>query len=176
VLPPALQRRLAPDYQERTDAVFGGQTNLATDFSLGSELLGMQRALLSQLMSDGVAQRILDSEGKSEPGEAFRLSELYDRLGRDVWSELEAKGGDIPTPRRELQREHASRLAAVLLRPTGHGRADARSLLRLQAQGLLARIDAAQRRPGLSTEARAHLADVAELLRQGLTARMSRPA
>ncbi len=177
VLPPALQRRLAPDYHERTDAAFAGETNLATDYSLGAELLAMQRALLSQLMSDGVAQRILDSEGKSEPGEAFRLSELYERLGRDIWSELDAtKVGDIPTPRRELQREHAAKLAAVLLRPTGQGRADARSLLRLQAQGLLARIDAAQRRQGLSTEARAHLGDVAELLRQGLAARMNRPA
>jgi hypothetical protein len=176
VLPPALQRRLAPDYQERTDALFAGETNLATDFSLASMLLEMQRALLVQLMSDGVAQRILDGEGKSEPGQAFRLSELYDRLGRDLWSELEAKGGDIAAPRRELQREHASRLAAVLLRPSGQGRADMRSLLRQQAQSLVARIDAAQRRPGLSPEARAHLADVAEVLRQGLTARMNRPA
>jgi hypothetical protein len=138
-------------------------------------LLDMQRALLVQLMSDGVAQRILDGEGKSEPGQAFRLSELYERLGRDLWSELSAKSGDIPAPRRELQREHAARLAAVLLRPSSQGRADMRSLLRQQAQDLVARIDAAHKRNGLSPEARAHLADVAETLRQGLGARMNRP-
>ncbi len=176
VLPPALQRRLAPDYAERTDALFAGESGLATDFSLASMLLEMQRALLAQLMSDAVAQRILDSEGKSEPGQAFRLSELYERLGRDLWSELDAKGGDIAAPRRELQREHASRLAAVLVRPSGQGRADMRSLLRQQAQALVTRIDAAQRRAGLGAEARAHLADVAEVLRQGLSARVNRPA
>jgi hypothetical protein len=92
-----------------------------------------------------------------------------------VWSELDGSG-DIAQPRRELQREHASRLAAVLVRPSGQGRADMRSLLRQQAQALVTRIDAAQRRAGLGAEARAHLADVAEVLRQGLSARVNRPA
>ncbi|MCC7098036.1 MAG: hypothetical protein IT500_00450, partial [Rubrivivax sp.] len=101
---------------------------------------------------------------------------LYAQFARDVWSELEARAGDIPALRRDLQREHAARLAAVLLRPSAQGRADQRSLLRQQAHGLLARIDTAQRRPGLSAEARAHLVDVAELLRQGLNARINRPA
>ncbi|ODU10243.1 MAG: hypothetical protein ABS84_05175 [Rubrivivax sp. SCN 71-131] len=174
-LPPALQRRLAPDYMERTDALFGGETNLATDFSPTGQLLEMQRALLAQLMSDGVAQRVLDGVGKAEPGQALALSELYEQLARDVWSELDAKSGDIGAPRRELQREHAARLAAVLLRPTAQGRADQRSLLRQQARELLARIEGTQRRRGLSAEARAHLADVAELLRQGLNARINRP-
>ncbi len=176
VLPPTLQRRLAPDYLERTDALFGGETNLATDFSPADQLLELQRALLGQLMSDGVAQRILDGQGKAEPGRALALSELYAQFARDVWSELEARAGDIPALRRDLQREHAARLAAVLLRPSAQGRADQRSLLRQQAHGLLVRIDTAQRRPGLSAEARAHLADVAELLRQGLNARINRPA
>ncbi|HOY58617.1 MAG TPA: acyl-CoA dehydrogenase family protein, partial [Verrucomicrobiota bacterium] len=104
-----------------------------------------------------------DNEGKAIPPDgAFRLSELYDRLGRDLWSELDARSGDIPAARRDLQRDHAGRLSATLLRPPGQGRADARSLLRQQAQGLVTRLDAAQRRAGLSAEARAHLADVAD--------------
>lgn len=176
VLPPALQRRLAPDYFERTDAAFAGEANLVTDYSPSGAVLGMQRALLAQLMSDGVAERILDSEGKLEAGQAFRLSELYERLARDIWGELDAKAGDISTPRRELQRDHTAKLTAVLLRPSGQGRADARALLRVQAQGLLTRIDAAQRRAGLSAEARAHLADTGEQLRQALQARVARPA
>jgi hypothetical protein len=176
-LPAQLQRRLAPDFMDRTDALFAGDPGAGTDFSPGTALLEMQRTLLNQLLSDGVAQRILDSAGKAlRPDEVFALSELYDRLGRDIWSELDAKAGDVPGPRRELQREHASRLAAQLLRPGTQGRADARSLLRQQAQSLLPRLDAAQRRPGLSAEARAHLADVAEQLRQALQARMNRPA
>ena len=57
-------------------------------------MLDLQRALLAQLMSEGVASRLLDSEGKVEVRadggvDTLRLSELYDRLTREVWSELD---------------------------------------------------------------------------------------
>jgi hypothetical protein len=136
--------------------------------------------LLAQLMSDGLAARLLDSEGKFEPaakgrnGSAgFRLSELYDRMMREVWSEL-AAGSDIAAPRRELQREHLSRVASMLLRPTSASRADARSLLRMQARQLLASIKGTLKRPGLSAEARAHLLDSADTLTQALEAKLQR--
>ncbi len=176
-VPASLQRRLAPDFGERSDALFAGESNLATDFAPGMQLLALQRTLLAQLMSDGVAERLLDNEGKTSPGETgFRLGELYERLSRDLWSELDARSGDIPSARRDLQREHANRLAAQLLRPLAQGRATARSLARLQAQELVARIEAAQRRPGQSAEVRAHLAETGEQLRQALQARLNRPA
>ncbi len=177
VVPAALQRRLAPDYGERTDALFAGEANLATDYPPAVQLLALQRTLLAQLMSDGVAERLLDNEGKTLPGEsAFRLGELYDRLGRDLWTELDARSGDIAAARRDLQREHANRLVAQLLRPTAQGRATARSLARQQAQDLVLRIEAAQRRPGLGAEGRAHLAEIGEQLRQALQARLNRAA
>ena len=65
-LTPATQRRLAPDFSERGEALFGGDASVGTDFSIIDIVLGMQRALLAQLMSDGVATRLLDSEGKFE--------------------------------------------------------------------------------------------------------------
>jgi Met-zincin/Domain of unknown function (DUF5117) len=171
----ATQRRLAPDYSERGEALFAGDLSVGTDFSIIDIVLGMQRALLAQLMSDGVATRLLDSEGKVEgrASEGFRLSELYTRLTKEVWSEL-GKSGDIAAQRRELQREHINRLGAMLLRPTAASRADSRSLLRVEAQSLLARINGAVRRPGLSAEARAHLADSADTLAQALQARLQR--
>jgi hypothetical protein len=178
-LSPALQRKLAPDFNERGEALFRGEGPVATDYSIIGTVLDMQRSLLGQLMSEGVAARLLDSEGKVESvasgksGDRFRLSELYARLTREVWSELGA-GTDIPAPRRELQREHANRLAALLLRPSGGMRADAKSLLREEARGLLARIQAASRRTGWSAEARAHLTDTAETLSQSLAARLQR--
>lgn len=179
VLSPALQRKLAPDYADRTAAVFGDGDPSGTDYSIIGTVMGLQRALLAQLMSDGVAARLLDSEGKVErgangkAGDAFRLSELYSRLSREVWSEL-GGSGDIAAPRRELQREHANRLASALLRPGAASRADARSLLRVEAQGLLARINASAKRPGLSAEARAHLMDSAETLSLALDAKLQR--
>jgi len=178
-LSPALQRKLAPDFNERGEALLGGDGPVATDYSIIGTVLDMQRALLAQLMSDGVAARLLDSEGKvdrtkaGKAGDSFRLSELYSRLTREVWSEL-GTSGDIEAPRRELQREHLSRLATTLLRPGGTTRADAKSLLREQARELLARINVAMRRGGLSAEARAHLSDGSETLTQALAARLQR--
>ena len=177
---PALQRRLAPDFQERADALNIG-TPVVTDFSVTDRLLGVQRTLLNQLMGDEVAARIIDSQGKAAQGtEALQLSELYARLGRDIWSEIDGQGGsravDIPAPRRALQREHLNRVSAMLLRPGGFGRADARSLVRVQAQALLARLTAASQRRGLTADTRAHLQDSADSLSQALSARIVRPA
>jgi hypothetical protein len=175
---PSLQRKLAPDYSERLEAAFGGG-GVATDFSPVSVMVNLQRALLAQLMSDGVAGRLLDSEGKFEvaakgkAAEGFRLSELYSRLTREIWSEL-GSAADIPVSRRELQRDHAGRLAGILLRPAGAGRADSKSLVRADVVALLARLNGAAKRPGISAEARAHLADSAETLSQALAARLQR--
>jgi hypothetical protein len=175
-LSPALQRKLAVDYLERSDAALRGDgtpaTALVTDFSLASLVIELQRGVLGQLLSDGVAVRLLDSEDKL-PKDALRLSELYRRLNDAVWSEL-GQSGDIPSLRRELQRDHINRIATQLLRPAALSRADARSLLRAQAQTLLTRLNAAAKRPGLSAEAQAHLQDSADTLQQALTARLAR--
>jgi hypothetical protein len=119
-----------------------------------------------------VATRVLDNEQKVGPGQAFRLSELYSRLTREIWSDLDGKG-DISGPRRELQRDHLNRLAAQLLRPAT-SRADSRSLLRLEAQALAARLGARSQRAGLSPEARAHLEDSRETLNLALSAKLQR--
>jgi len=175
VLSPTLQRRLAPSFQERRDALFAGDGPVATDYSLTTVVLDMQRALLGALMNDTVAQRLLDSEGKGDnTAPPLRLSELYQRLVGEVWSELRTPNGDIAGPRRELQREHVNRLSGLLLRPSSLSRADARSLVRMQSQELLGRIQAASARKGLSPEARAHLQDSADSLRQALSAPLQR--
>ncbi|HSB99078.1 MAG TPA: zinc-dependent metalloprotease, partial [Burkholderiaceae bacterium] len=175
VLSPALQRRMAPNYAERSAALFDGDGPVATDYSLAGAVIEMQRALLGSLLNDGVAQRLLDSEGKVDSnGPALRLSELLQRLTGAVWSELREGGGDIPALRRELQREHVNRLAGLLLRPGALSRADARSLLRVQSQELLGRLQTAAQHKGLSAEARAHLQDSADTLRQALNAPLVR--
>ncbi len=171
----ALQRRLAPDFLERRDALEESGSAVATDYSPANVLAELRRSLLAQLLSDGVAQRLLDSEGKaSAPGQTLRLAELHSRLEREIWAELSAPRGDISADRRELQRDHLARLTGQLLRPAAPGRADLRSLQRQQAQALLQKLQAAVKRPGLSTEAQAHLQDGADTLREALAARMLR--
>jgi hypothetical protein len=173
---PALQRKLAVDFLERGDAALRSDgtpaTALVTDFSLASLVIELQRNVLGNLLSDSVSVRLLDSEDKL-PKDALRLSELYRRLNDAVWSEL-GQSGDIPSLRRELQREYVTRIANQLLRPGALSRADARSLARAQAQTLLTRLNAAARRGGLGAEARAHLQDSADTLQQALSARLTR--
>jgi hypothetical protein len=171
-VPPALQRKMAPDFLERDDWRTGPTP---TDMPVTVAVTELQRALLEQLMSDSLAQRIVDAEHKVDrPADAFRLSELYGRVQREVWSELGAVG-DIPAARRALQREHVNKLSALLLRPSALARADARALVRHEAQALLARIDAAIKRPrALSLETQAHLRDSADSLREALAAKLSR--
>lgn len=166
---PALQRRLAPDFHER------GEFAAATDFALSQRVLGLQRSVLGYLMSDDLASRVLAGNEKVDRGtETFGLAELYGRVGREIWSDLE-RPGPLSVDRRELQREHVNRLAGALLRP--QWRADARSLLRQQARDLLVRLDAAnsgRKAPQRDAETRAHLLDAADTLRQSLAARLPR--
>jgi hypothetical protein len=166
-LSPALQRRLAPDYLDR------GELGVPTDFSLPQRLLELQRSVLGYLMSEALAARVLDSAAKVDrQQEAFRLSDLYNPLDSALWSDL-GRPGAIASPRRELQRDHVNRLANTLLRP--QARADARSLLRQQAQALLAKLDGVNRRgTHRDAETRAHLIDSADSLRQALAARLPR--
>ncbi len=169
---PELQRKLAIDFNERSDALSRGEQLASTDFSLAGLVLDLQRNVLNSLMSDTVATRLLDSEDKS-PKDALRYAELLTRTQRAVWSELSGSG-DIPSARRELQRDHLNKLASLLLRPNAVARADVRSLMRQEAQSLLGRIEAASRRSDLSPQAKAHLKDSADTLGQALTARMQR--
>ncbi len=169
VISPALQRRLAPSFFERSESA-----NLQTEFALAQTVLDLQRALLNRLMGDAMAARVLDSEAKtSPPAQPLRLGELYAQLETDIWSEL-ADGRDIPQARRELQREHLNRMAALVLRPGTLTRSDARAQLRSRATALAQRIERASRRGGIGAEARAHLQDSAESLRAALAAPLQR--
>jgi hypothetical protein len=174
VVSPALQRRLAPDYDERGEALFSGESAVATEFSLSQRVLAVQRAVLNQLMSDTVAARIIDNQDKARrPSDAFQLAELWGRLQRDIWSELGTRS-EIAPPRRELQREHVNRVATAVLRPGGASRADERSLARTQAHALLAQIDATLARRSYAPDTRAHLQDCADTLREALDAKLQR--
>ncbi len=169
VVSPALQRKLAPDFFERSE-----NRSLPTEFALAQTVLDLQRGILNRLMSDALAARVLDNETKvSPPAQPLRLGELYAQLETDIWSEL-AASRTIPQPRRELQREHVNRLTALVLRPALMSRSDARAQVRERAAALAQRIDRASRRLGLDDSSRAHLKDSAESLRAALAAPLQR--
>jgi hypothetical protein len=127
-------------------------------------------------MGDATASRLLDSSLKiGDARKALSVADLYDTLQGAIWSDLKGTG-DIPLMRRNLQREHVKRLAATLTRPSGNSPADARALQRENARVLVSQLRAAQSRPGLSKEARAHLADSLNTLDDALKAQMQRAA
>jgi len=171
---PEFMQRVTQDYLDREDAHGSGLSVPGIDYSLTTQVLTLQTKVLNQLLSDTVAQRIVDSQAKLPKSEqAFRLSELYGGLHAAIWSELKT-GKDIDLFRRNLQREHANRIATALLRPSASMPADARSQLRAEARALKTEITAAQAKPGFSQEAKAHLAETAATLEEALKAPLYR--
>jgi len=143
------------------------------DVSVGGRVLTLQAAALDQLMSDGVAVRLLDSQEKVEDQkQVLSLAELYATVQEAVWSELKS-GKDVSGMRRNLQREHLKRLVASLLRVSAGTPADVRSLQRENALQLQRQLQAAMAKP-VSREARAHLSESYETLGQALKASMLR--
>ena len=167
---PEFMRRVQVDWMDRNDFYDVGLSTPEVDYSLNTQVLNAQRRVLAQLMSETVAQRILDSEVKlDDPRKSLRLSEVYETLQLSIWSELKT-GRDITPLRRNLQREHVSRVAGGLLRPSASMPADARALLREEAKSLRHDIAAAQGKPGFSKEAKAHLAETLTQLDEALKA------
>jgi hypothetical protein len=170
---PEFMQRLSVDYLDHNDTFDVGLSTPGLDYSLPTQVLVIQRNVLNQLMSEAVAQRILDSQAKLPKADhAFRLSELYGGLTAAIWSELKT-GKDIELFRRNLQREHANRLAGALVRPSSAMPADARSLLRIQARALRADLAAAAK-AGYSPEAKAHVAETISTLDEALKASLVR--
>jgi hypothetical protein len=166
---PALQRRLAPDFLDRAEIA-----GITTDYPVAQRLTELQRSTLTVLMSDAMAVRILDAQGKQEASQArFSVAELYDQIDRAVWSELTAKT-EVSDARQALQREYLNRLADLLLRPGSMSRASARTVVREQAQSLLKRLNQTQLAMSRSTAQRAHWQDCVDTLSQALNAKLPR--
>jgi len=168
--PPDLLRRAGISYFDIANSQELGSAVPTPDVAIDQQVLALQRVALNQLMSDTVAQRLLNNEAKAPtPKDALRLAELYETLHAAIWSELKS-GRDITLFRRNLQREHATRLASALLRPSATMPTDARAQLRADAKLLRSELAAAQGRPGYSPEARAHLSEALAMLDEALKA------
>jgi len=164
VFSPELLSRMGVDHFQRANR---------NDISISARLLGLQTAALDQLMSDVVAQRMLNTAEKlRDPKKVLSLHELYGNLQSTIWSEL-SSGADIVSARRNLQREHLKRLSNALLKPSATAPADARSLQREQANQLLVAIRGAVGKP-MSAESRAHLSESLATLNEVLKASLVR--
>ena len=171
--------KFKPEFVSRIGVDFLGRrldfsgTAQSTDPNISTRVLNVQKAVLDVLMSDGVAQRLLESQDKvADPSKLLKLSDVYDTLQNAIWSEL-GTGADITSLRRNLQREHIKRVSSALLRPSGNSPADARSLQRENATLLQNKMRSALSKP-MSKEAKAHLAESLNTLSESLKAPLQR--
>ncbi|MEY2843877.1 MAG: hypothetical protein RI920_1914, partial [Pseudomonadota bacterium] len=170
-LPPALQRRLAPDYLDRAD---NGDGNFAsTDFSWADQLLALQRPVLDALVSEGLAERLMDNVDKTRDREPqpLTIKELHKRLFDAIWGTEPTQDALAPAWR-SLQREHVNRLAVAVVR-TGSSRADVRAVMRQQAQRVLKHLKD-HRSGGPESTAEAHRQDCIQTLSAALQANVVR--
>jgi len=154
---PQFLARVRPDH-------LGGDTS--GPVSISTAVLGLQTALLDQVMSPMTAQRLLELPAYTERdqrAQLLTLSELHASLRENIWNELRT-GSDIELMRRNLQREHLKRIQVLLTQSSAPVPTDAISLVRAQATALqadlsraLAKNQARARSSALSVEARAHL-------------------
>lgn len=172
-LPPDFLRKLASDRLQRQEQPFPAQAAMM-ELSLPDRVLAAQRDVLNRLMGPVVARRVLvNIDMNGTPGEALTLSELYGTLQLAIWDEAR-RGADADLLRRNLQREHLRRQVALLLGPSAAYPADARAVSRTNARQLQGWLVAAQSRPGLSAETRAHYTEAAETLSEALKAPLIR--
>jgi hypothetical protein len=137
-------------------------------------VLGLQTAVLNQLLSDAVLLRLLDSEIKvHKADQALTLSELVAALHGSIWSELKT-GGSIPAPRRDLQREYMRHIVTFLTHPAPGTPADAVALFREEGKLLSAQIKTAAHVGNRDAVTRAHLIESAGALDEALKAPLQR--
>ena len=172
---PEFMRSLSVDFLDRNDTFATGLSPPGFDFSLSTQVLVAQKAVLDRVMGDAIALRLLDAEGKVDrPGDAIALAEVYASVHRAIWVELKGSSRDIPLMRRNLQREHAAKLANALVRPSPALPADARAQMRADAKLLRSEIAAAAAKPGWTPGAAAHLAECQSLIDEALKAPLVR--
>jgi len=171
---PGFLSKLAITDSDIDDARVMGRSIPTVDVAVDQQVLNVQRSVLAPLLGPEVAQRLLNNELKvRDRSEALTAAELYSTLHRAIFSEL-ATGEDIPLVRRNLQREYVSRVAMTIIRPAPTMPADARALLRADANKLRGELAAAQKRTRSSPETRAHVAESLAALDEVLKAPLVR--
>lgn len=179
-LPPSLLRRLAPDYFERSEGTLDATgVPASTDFSIANQLMVLQRDVLGDLMSDGLAERLLDNidRTRDRSPDPLTVGELHQRLREAVWAEPSGPQAMLARAwRRNLQRDHVNRLALSVVR--GSTRADVRAEVRRQAELLVRQLQRAGKPASTNAPdavvAEAHRRDALETLQRALSATVER--
>lgn len=141
------------------------------DFPIRDTFSNIQRSALRRLFSTAVLRRIANNEFKvGESNNPFTLAELYQSVGRTVWSEV-GGGRSVPALRRALQRSHLDLMIEMVINPPANTPDDARMLAWDQLRQLRTRISTARRSGGYDTYTRLHLDEALMRINRALDAR-----
>lgn len=156
--PPDLLNRLAVERMDDFTGSVWRQTRL--DYPVHSIIGAIQTTPLTSLYNVNVLTRLEDNEVRFGAGEQpFTMAEMFQTVRDAVWSEV-AKGENINSYRRELQRDHLAVLSQLLLKPAAGTPNDAISLARADASQLKKQIDAAVKSKKADAYTKAHLEEV----------------
>ena len=147
---PELLRQLAPDHWATTTSHLLGSGGY--HYPVLDRVLSIQRIVLVAVPGARDARLAARdfAAGRAGAGNACRLPEVFDALTNSIWSELPAIGAQvkkdqliaISTIRRNLQREHISRLAGLVLGPRRDAAMSFRQLIFYSDFGVAAPPDA----------------------------------
>ena len=177
-VPAELQNRMPPNRYSDWSTSWGGQI----DFPIHNSVLGVQNALLSQMLDNARLTRMVDNGARMPAGtEAYSIAEYFRTLTDAVWSELgtgSRAARNIDSFRRNLQRSYLERMADKMLdvRPFPSAPAtpeDARSLARYELAELSGRMGRALAQGNLDVPTRAHLMESKARIDRALEASVS---
>ncbi|HET7584065.1 MAG TPA: zinc-dependent metalloprotease [Gemmatimonadaceae bacterium] len=152
------------------DNTFNGRI----DYPVHEQILGVQRAILSQVMQPFVFARIRDAETKFGRDSVLTIPDLLDGLTASIFSEvLSGRTRAISATRRDLQRAYVDRLSQMAIGNEPRLPADARSVARYQLATLERRIDARRNAAGMDEYSRAHLLELSARIDHVLNATVS---
>ena len=184
---PALLRRLTTDnwYHWGSESMFYGG---GVDYPIFERVLSIQRIVLNRCFSPTVLSRLENQELQSNPdAKPLKMSEVFETVTEAVWGQSgQSKDTVGATIRRNLQREHLSRLCRMVLGSRsnsyndsygyviffggGAAPADAKSLARYHLQRIQERIEKGLTQDGLDDTTKAHLAECHERVKKVLEA------
>jgi hypothetical protein len=148
------------------------------DYPVHARVLALQKGVLDRLLHPVVLGRVLDAEVKDP--DPFTISMLFSGLQDSIWEETKGPGAAlrINSYRRSLQREHLSRMTAMVLRTQPDLPEDARTMARLSLTTLRGRIRGALARPAakMPVETKAHLQESLARIDEVLSAGAQRTA
>ena len=176
---PQLLNSLAIDQFERANQR-GDAGTPGGSISVLNTVLTLQKLILDPIFSERLAQRVSESQLKTEGDpsprarkESLGLTEIYGRVQDAIWFEA-SQGRRVQLLRRNLQKEHLQRISNLLVKPSRGFPPEAVGIVRQNARKLLNQLKRALTSSNLDADTKAHWVDSISTLNESLKANIQR--